>query len=171
MDAHLQSLIDASSKVLAELDGVTPVHQAYYRVCAQYFKVRSCSGHSYGRSREILLLTMLMRFDFWDALISALCQVRSTLVLLFHAKLMSSCFNLTCLLTAAAEQADWAFDLCIAALVGEGVYNFGELVRCRLLLSHCSSPTPSSPASMATSESGLRSCWARATLVCVLLCV
>lgn len=39
-----------------------------------------------------------------------------------------------CLYTPAGEQLERAFHLSLAALLGEGVYNFGELVSCTYII-------------------------------------
>jgi 26S proteasome regulatory subunit N9 len=86
-----KELIDQCTPIVDNLNGVTPVHYAYYRVCAHYYKAKADFAAFYADALRYL-----------------------------------GCVDLATV--PKGEQIDWAFDLGIAGLLGDTIYNFGELL-------------------------------------------
>ncbi|KAI8971864.1 hypothetical protein BDF20DRAFT_825235 [Mycotypha africana] len=88
----VKKAMDESEKILDGFDSVeTVIHASFYRVSAEYYKVKADYAHYY----------------------------RSTLLYL-------ACVNIEDL--ADKERLERAYDLSLAALMGDNIYNFGELL-------------------------------------------
>ena len=105
--ATLQA-VESSQKTLDKLDGVVPVvHDSFYIVSADYHKVRWAG-------------------DYYFAFKSG-GQAKAEYVPYYkNALLFLSCVDVKDM--SAAERLERSYDLSIAALLGETIYNFGELV-------------------------------------------
>ena len=64
-------------------------------------------------------------------LIFMLLKLQEICTCLYFAVQISLSYNFS----VVAEQREWAYDIAIAALLGEGVYNFGELLSHTILSS------------------------------------
>ena len=109
----LQAIIKETDEVVNQLDGVTSVHQRFYELSSNYYKLIIDYANYYRDSLRYLG-----------------CIKLEDVPGLPYNKLQTSHFTIVSnmLSILEADLADRAFSLCLAAILGKNVYNFGELV-------------------------------------------
>uniref|UniRef100_A0A453CVV7 PCI domain-containing protein n=1 Tax=Aegilops tauschii subsp. strangulata TaxID=200361 RepID=A0A453CVV7_AEGTS len=114
-----KKLVDEGKTTLDSMDDVDPsVHSTYYWLCSQYHKV--CQDYSEFYKNALLYLA----YTTVESLSEPFKQVLFAYLLFRHEKLD--------LMVAVSDSnnclQNLAFDLSLAALLGDNIYNFGELL-------------------------------------------
>lgn len=123
--AILQKIIEEVEEMLNNLPGVTSVHGRFYDLSSKYYRIIGNHASYYKDALRYLgcvdLKDLPGEAAFPMEVISDECQM----VVAQSEDLLSP---------TETEKQERAFTLGLAGLLGEGVYNFGELVRVPLLL-------------------------------------
>lgn len=127
MSSHFQKLIEEVEEMLNNLPGVTSVHGRFYDLSSKYYRIIGNHASYYKDALRYLGCVDIkdlpgeQRHDGKQTLGFRLMERRSSFML------MAECFNV-CVNSTETEKQERAFTLGLAGLLGEGVYNFGELV-------------------------------------------
>lgn len=119
-----QQIIAEAEKMLDTIDGVTSVHGRFYELASSYHKLMGNHADYYRDALRFLGCTELS--DIPSELLLSSCNCCICLYPLNHTSGLTPSFTLT--FDLGAEQDERAFNLGLAAILGKGVYNFGELV-------------------------------------------
>lgn len=121
---HLQKIIEEVEEMLNNLPGVTSVHGRFYDLSSKYYRIIGNHAAYYKDALRYLgcvdLKDLLGGSKCIIGIIPDYCQIK-----------------LKAVLSTETEKQERAFTLGLAGLLGEGVYNFGELVRFSLIFMCC----------------------------------